>query len=790
VQAPTQQVNEERLERVAGRAVSDAGAALNGVLVLLGGRLGLWRALAGAGPLTSTELAERSGVRERYVREWLAAQAASGHLIYDADDETFTLPAEQAMVFADEDSPVYMLGGYQMISSAYKDWPRLEERFRAGEGFGWDEHDPELFAGTETFFRPTYRAHLLTEWIPSLDGVEDKLRAGGKVADVGCGHGVSTTLIAEAFPQASVHGFDYHAGSIGRARELARERGVDGNTRFEVASADELPDEQYDLVCFFRLPARHGRPGGGAQAPARRSRRGRHGDAGRAVRGRQPCREPHPLRPPGLRGLDGDVHTLLAGPGGCARARSAGGGAAPARGRGAGRPQPIPARGRDAVQPRPGGAAVSGPVAAPRARAKLYGPAPSHSVVTSRLMLSQAGIDYELRNIWPGPHKAAVRLLGFRGWTVPALRIDGRRVQGTLAIAREIERLAPDAGLFPKQPRARRELHAAERFGHDELQYLARRVFIWAQAHGRRPRMLAMRTAEIVAAENREATEAWNGPLYERWIAFREIVTTGLASHGEALLAAHPPPRGARALDIGCGLGDTTLRLAELVGPQGLAEGVDVAARMIEAATAEAAEAGVANAVFHALDVQAHRFDGVYDYAFSRFGTMFFASPVAALRNGREALRPGAHLNMVVWRRKLDNGWLHTAEQAVKRYLDKPQESDEPTCGPGPFSMADADMVSEVLLGAGFAEIELRRHDEPITIGRDLDEAVACATALGPAGEVLRLWGDRAAEIRPTIDAALREALAAYETEDGVVGPASSWLVSASVDTNASVVSA
>jgi SAM-dependent methyltransferase len=245
------QVDEAKLEQVAGQALSDAGAALNGVLVLLGGRLGLWRALAGAGPLTSREVAERSGVHERYVREWLAAQTASGHLVYDADGTTFTLPPEQAMLFADEDSPVYMLGGYQMISSAYKDWPRLEERFRAGEGFGWDEHHPELFDGTETFFRPAYRAHLLTEWIPSLDGVEAKLGAGGKVADIGCGHGVSTTLIAQAFPQATVHGFDYHAGSIERARELAREQDVNGNVRFEVASATDLPDDGYDLVCFF-----------------------------------------------------------------------------------------------------------------------------------------------------------------------------------------------------------------------------------------------------------------------------------------------------------------------------------------------------------------------------------------------------------------------------------------------------------------------------------------------------------------------------------------------------------
>jgi SAM-dependent methyltransferase len=282
------------------------------------------------------------------------------------------------------------------------------------------------------------------------------------------------------------------------------------------------------------------------------------------------------------------------------------------------------------------------------------------------------------------------------------------------------------------------------------------------------------------APPNREATEAWNGPLYDRWIEFRDIVTSALACHGEAALAAHPPPRGGRVLDIGCGLGDTTLRLAELVGPEGRVEGVDVAERMIETATAEAGRARVANVDFAVLDVQAHRFEGHYDYAFSRFGTMFFASPVAALANERASLRPGGLLNIVVWRCKLDNGWLHRAEQAVTRYLEKPHESEEPTCGPGPFSMANADMVSDILLGAGFTDVQLRRHDEPILIGRDLDQAVACTTALGPAGEVLRLWGDRVTEIKPRIEAAVRDALAELVTADGtVVGPASSWLISA-----------
>jgi 2-polyprenyl-3-methyl-5-hydroxy-6-metoxy-1,4-benzoquinol methylase len=203
------------------------------------------------GPLTSVELAARSGVAERYVREWASAQAASGYLEYEPGRETFTLPPEQALAFADEDSPVYLLGGYRVISSAYKDREQLAERFRAGAGFGWHEHDPELFLGTEQFFRPGYRTHLVPEWLPALEDVEDKLRAGARVADVGCGHGVSTLLMARAYPGSTFHGFDYHAASIQRATELAEAEQVRGNVAFEVASAKDFPGRGYDLVCFF-----------------------------------------------------------------------------------------------------------------------------------------------------------------------------------------------------------------------------------------------------------------------------------------------------------------------------------------------------------------------------------------------------------------------------------------------------------------------------------------------------------------------------------------------------------
>jgi SAM-dependent methyltransferase len=265
MEASVAPVDEARLEQFLGQAVTDMGAAMNGVLVMIGGELGLWRAMAGAGPMSPTEIGEKTGVAERYVREWASAQAASGYLEYDSEDETFTLPPEQAMAFADEDSPVYMLGGYHVISSAFKDRPKLAERFRDGDGFGWHEHDPELFVGTEQFFRPGYRAHLVEEWLPALDGVEAKLRRGGLVADIGCGHGISTTLMARAYPNSTVRGFDYHETSIARAREIADAEGVGDNTEFEAASAKDYPGEGYDLVCFFDCLHDMGDPVGAMQ---------------------------------------------------------------------------------------------------------------------------------------------------------------------------------------------------------------------------------------------------------------------------------------------------------------------------------------------------------------------------------------------------------------------------------------------------------------------------------------------------------------------------------------------
>jgi ubiquinone/menaquinone biosynthesis C-methylase UbiE len=288
-----------------------------------------------------------------------------------------------------------------------------------------------------------------------------------------------------------------------------------------------------------------------------------------------------------------------------------------------------------------------------------------------------------------------------------------------------------------------------------------------------------MLVMEASAASNREAIEAWSGPLFETFVRFRELVTGGLGAHGEAAMAAHPPQPGDRVVDIGCGFGDTTQWLAGLVGDSGEAVGVDVSEPFIETARKEAEEAEVGNVRFEVGDVQVTEFGETFDYAFSRMGIMFFANPVQALRNVRAALAPGGRLCVVVWRRKLDNEWVSRAEQVVEEYLEHPEETDEPTCGPGPFSMANADTVSEQLKIAGFEEITLQRCDLPLKIGRDLDHAVEFNMSLGPAGEVLRLWEDRVDEIRPKIAADLREALAEFESPDGVFAPASTWIIGA-----------
>jgi SAM-dependent methyltransferase len=244
-------IDEAKLEAFMGQAVTDMGAIISAPLMLIGEKLGLYKAMAGAGPLSSQEVAERSGVAERSVREWLRNQAAGGYVTYDPGSDRYTLPDEQALALADEDSPFYILGVYDLIASLYADEDQILDAFRSGGGMGWHEHNDRLFRGTERFFRPGYRAHLVAEWIPALEGVQAKLERGAKVADVGCGHGASTIVMAQAFPNSEFFGFDYHEASIKHAREAARKAGVENRISFQVAAADDYPGSGYDLVCVF-----------------------------------------------------------------------------------------------------------------------------------------------------------------------------------------------------------------------------------------------------------------------------------------------------------------------------------------------------------------------------------------------------------------------------------------------------------------------------------------------------------------------------------------------------------
>jgi SAM-dependent methyltransferase len=257
-------INEEKLNQLLGRFVTDFGAAFHAGLVVIGENLGLYKALAGTTPLTAAELAERTNTRERYVREWLNAQAAGGYVEYDAATNRYFLSDEQAFALADETSPAYLPGAFLVAVSALRAVPKLTERFRTGEGLGWHEHDHGLFRGTELFFRPGYAANLMTSWIPALDGVEAKLQAGANVADVGCGLGASTILMAEAYPNSTFVGFDYHAPSIEMARQRAADAGVAERVKFEVAKAKDYPGNDYDFVAFFDCLHDMGDPAGAA----------------------------------------------------------------------------------------------------------------------------------------------------------------------------------------------------------------------------------------------------------------------------------------------------------------------------------------------------------------------------------------------------------------------------------------------------------------------------------------------------------------------------------------------
>ncbi len=243
--------NEEKLHEFVGKVVGDFGAALSSSLAYIGVKLGLYNALAENNGLTSSELAEKTNTTERYVREWLINQAAGGYIEYDAENKRYSLSPEQKVALTDETSPFYISGGFYLLKALMNAQPRISEAFQNGGGMLWSEHDPDLFIGTEKFFRPGYQKHLVSEWIPALSGVEEKLKSGGKVADVGCGHGASTVIMAQAFPNSHFFGFDSHNASIENARIKAEKAGVADRVKFEAANAADFQGENYDLICFF-----------------------------------------------------------------------------------------------------------------------------------------------------------------------------------------------------------------------------------------------------------------------------------------------------------------------------------------------------------------------------------------------------------------------------------------------------------------------------------------------------------------------------------------------------------
>jgi SAM-dependent methyltransferase len=260
----TQSIDQAKLDEFMGRFVGELGATVSAALVVIGDRLGLYRAMADGEAVTPEQLAQRTGTDARYVREWLSNQAAGGYVSYDARTATFSLSPEQSFALAQEGSPAFVPGAFQVATAAIKDEEKITEAFRTGGGVGWHEHHHDLFAGTERFFRQGYVANLLSSWIPALDGVEERLQSGALVADVGCGHGASTILMAEAFPRSEFVGFDYHEPSIEHARRAADAAGVGDRVSFEVAPAKGFPGDGYDLVCMFDCLHDMGDPVGAA----------------------------------------------------------------------------------------------------------------------------------------------------------------------------------------------------------------------------------------------------------------------------------------------------------------------------------------------------------------------------------------------------------------------------------------------------------------------------------------------------------------------------------------------
>ena len=292
---------------------------------------------------------------------------------------------------------------------------------------------------------------------------------------------------------------------------------------------------------------------------------------------------------------------------------------------------------------------------------------------------------------------------------------------------------------------------------------------------------MSMTPAAAAPQPNDIVVEAWNTVLFDKFERFRHLLVAGLAGHSDELLARGLFRTGDRVLDVGCGFGDSTIKIAGLVGPGGEAVGVDCAENFIRASERDAVAADVANAKFFVADVQDDDLRGPYDQAFARFGTMFFMSPVPALRNIRGALRPGGRFAQIVWRKREDNPWLHDAELRVREIVPvvSHEETDQVHCGPGPFSMSGPDMVSAMMKIAGFGQIAFERFDTDICIGRDLDEAVEFAIALGPAGEIIRLAGAEGERLTPKVVAALSEALSRYERSDGIWAPSSTWFITA-----------
>lgn len=258
-------INEEKLNAFMGKVVGDFGAALSTSLAYIGQKLGLYKAMAGAGPVTASELAARTGTVERYVREWLINQAAGGYVEYEPATGRYILPPEQAVALTDETSPFFVGGGFYVVKAMTQAQSRIEKAFQNGGGMLWGEHDPDLFVGTERFFRPGYTAHLIAEWIPALKGADAKLKKGAKVADIGCGHGASTIIMARAFPNSKFYGFDNHAPSIEHAHQAAAVAGLSDRIVFQVADATSFPGENYDLIAFFDCLHDMGNPLGAAK---------------------------------------------------------------------------------------------------------------------------------------------------------------------------------------------------------------------------------------------------------------------------------------------------------------------------------------------------------------------------------------------------------------------------------------------------------------------------------------------------------------------------------------------